>query len=103
MCDTGGVRASDAQLSFTFGATIVPRGDGSFVVQPGRPVQRVTVAQAARELGCSVATVYRLRDEGLLQAERISPHKTLILAESIHAHRAAVRDPEFWDGRTLPQ
>lgn len=90
------------QMVFS-GATTIPRGDGSYIVSPGRPVQRLTVAAAARELGCSTATVYRLRDAGCLKAERISPHKTLILAESLQAHRQAARDPEFWDGRSIPR
>jgi len=85
------------QLALAFEATMTPRGDGSYVVVPGRPVARLTVVAAARELGCSKWTVYRLRDAGHLEAERPSPHKTLILAESLRKHRVAVRDPEFWE------
>jgi hypothetical protein len=85
-------------MAFVFsGSTVTPRGDGTFIVTPGKPMQRLTVTAAARELGCSIWTVYRLRDSGHLEAERPSPHKTLILAESIAKHRAAVRDPEFWE------
>lgn len=90
---------SAGQLSFTFAASVIPRGDGSYIVQPAKPVQQLTVAQAARVLGVSPSTVYRLKDSGLLHAARPSPHKILISAESLESHRCASSDPEFWDRR----
>ena len=87
------------QLSFSFTPVCTPQGDGSFVVRPGKPVQRLTAMEAARRMRCSVWTVYAMFRSGILVGERPTPHKILIDAGALEAHLEATRDPEFWDRR----
>lgn len=87
-------------MLFSFAAPIcTPRGDGSFVVKPGRPVSRLTVAQAAARAGVSVWTIYRLINEGYLKADRPSPGRIVVDSESLEQHLLVTRDPEYWPAR----
>lgn len=88
---------SPDQVTFSFIPQMVPQGDGTFVVKPGRPTQKLTVRQAAQVANCSVATIYRLLDAGLIQGDRPSPRKVAIYASSLEEHLAKTRDPEFWN------
>jgi len=60
------------QFTFSFTpAVVTPRGDGSFIVKPGRPVvgpQTLTVAQVATELGVTERHVLDLIEEGKIEA-----------------------------------
>jgi len=58
------------ELSFHFPARIVARGDGSYVVRPGRPVERETlrVAEVAAKLDVTAQHVKNLIEEGALEA-----------------------------------
>lgn len=38
--------------------TIIPKADGSVLMQPGRPIYELTLLKLARQLGCARATVY---------------------------------------------
>jgi excisionase family DNA binding protein len=65
-----------AQLEFHFPAIVTPRGDGTWLVKPGRPVPRpalVSTSSAARILGVHRKTVLRYVDEGLLTATQAKP------------------------------
>ncbi|MEW6306164.1 MAG: hypothetical protein AB1705_22075 [Verrucomicrobiota bacterium] len=84
------------QPACTFISIVQSQGDGTYVVKPGRPVERLTVKQAARRAGCSIFTIYRLYEMDILQGERPSPRKILIYADSLERHLAATRDPEYW-------
>lgn len=61
------------QLELSFAPVIIPRGDGTYLVRPGKPVipsQDITAAAAAKILGCSVHSVYRYIREGHLTQVR---------------------------------
>ena len=65
-----------SQLEFEFPAVITPRGDGTYLVKPGRPVARaveIDVQAAARILGKTRHTIYRYIDEGLLTGLQTMP------------------------------
>jgi hypothetical protein len=91
------------QLSFGFVPEVIPQGDGSFRVSPGRPVCKVTVRVAARLAGVSIHTIYRLRDAGLLRGERLSPKKILIDVDSLQQHATASRDGEYWNTKRVAE
>jgi hypothetical protein len=90
---------NSSQFTFSFAAVVTPRGDGSFVVSPGKAVieEEVTPRIAATFLGISRSGVYLLCETGLLEYRKPSPGKILITVESLKKHKAASRDPEFWD------
>ena len=94
------MKSNPAQITFAFAPSVVPQGDGSFLVKPGRPVSRLTVAEAARTIGRSKWTVYRLYAAGLISGERTSPRGISIHADSLQAHIERCRDLEFWDDPT---
>ena len=56
---------------FAFSAVVSPRGDGTYLLKPGKPVvpqPRITVRVAAGILGCSKHSVYRYLDEEIGRA-----------------------------------
>jgi hypothetical protein len=80
-------------LCFTAGSCL-PRGDGSYVVQPGRPIARLTPEQFGVELGVSASSVRRYIHEGLVPSEMVEcagRRKLLIRAEALAAVRAVFR------------
>lgn len=95
-------RESPNQTTFHFEPTIIPRGDGTFMVNPGKPIpgrEKLTVAEAAVESKLSEDTVLRLYDCGMLEGERPSPRKIFIYKDSLDAHIKRTRDREFWDSK----
>ena len=93
------VRPGPTQCAFAT-PEVLPQGDGSVLVKPGKPVSKLTVAQAAELAHCSVWGIYRLHDAGLIQGERPLPRRTLIYADSLLAHLASTRDLEYWEKPT---
>lgn len=87
------------QLSFSFTTTMIPQGDGSFVVRPGKPQLFLTAKEVAARMRCSVWTVYTLLDDGTLPSIRPTPHKRLVPAAAFERHMESSRDPEFWRQR----
>ncbi|MBI1178687.1 hypothetical protein GC207_14740 [bacterium] len=79
---------------------VIPRGDGSFTVNPGRPQigrNTLTVPEVVRRFGASASTWYRLYECGLVEGERPSPRKIVLYVESIEEHLNGTRtDPEYW-------
>lgn len=68
-----------------FPPQVTPRGDGTFLVKPGRPVvaeSRITVKEACRLLRCSRDSIYRYVNEGLLTASQVKPNARLWLVRS---------------------
>lgn len=66
--------------------TILPTGDGSFLVRPGRLLQKVTPLQFARHFGVVRNTVYHWIDTGTIApkyVELAGPRKLLIHAEAV--------------------
>ena len=49
------------QLAFALftPTVIIPQGDGSVLVKPGRPIQRLTPAEFGRRVGLDRDTIYR--------------------------------------------
>lgn len=87
-----------------FNPTVIPQGDGSFIIRPGKPIfgrEKITIAEAARRFGTSKGTMHRLYDCGLVEGERPSPRKTLLYADSLERHFNATRDLEFWDNKPI--
>ncbi len=70
----------------------IPQGDGSVLVKPGRPVQRLTVLQFAGAVGfASRTSVYdRLGTEELPERliERVGAGKILIRADAVAHFRS---------------
>lgn len=87
----------DDQLNFTFLPVLQRTGPDSFVVKAWKPSRTITVREAAKLAGCSTDTIRRLASCGIIQTERPSPRKTLVLTESFHAYLEARKDPEFWN------
>jgi hypothetical protein len=85
------------QLCLTFGPPVVtPRGDGSYVVSPGKPVQWLSVRQMQVMLGVGKTQSYQYVEEGLVESRRPAPHKIQVAAESVQRLAERIRDPEFW-------
>jgi hypothetical protein len=84
----------------SFVPTVLPQGDGSFVVKAGKPLmgrQKLLIRDAAKRCGLSTSTLWRLYDCGLIEGERPSPRKTFIYLDSLEAHLKASADQEYWD------
>lgn len=65
------------QLHFEFKPVVIPRGDGSFIVRPGKMVVReeeISVSEAAKILSVSCWSIYRYIDEGELTARQVKPN-----------------------------
>ncbi|ODU24539.1 MAG: hypothetical protein ABS95_01740 [Verrucomicrobia bacterium SCN 57-15] len=92
----GRVPFQQALFPAFYPAVILPQGGGTFLVKPGKPVERITVKEAARIARCSPATIYRLYEAGHISGERVSVKLIRIYAESLQAHLEKTRDPEFW-------
>ncbi|HWY74988.1 MAG TPA: helix-turn-helix domain-containing protein [Verrucomicrobiae bacterium] len=62
------------QLTLTFAPTITPRGDGSFIVTPGKPLVNgtLTVQQLAAQFHVNEDSVYRWIREEVIPAEHVS-------------------------------
>jgi hypothetical protein len=54
------------QINFGFAPVIVPKGDGSFTITPGKPVQWLKTKPAARALGLGGSTLRQWIQEGVL-------------------------------------
>lgn len=81
-------------LSFT--PVMVPQGDGSVLVRPGKPVAEVTPLQASRMLQISRSAVYELLNAGVLPHRRPLRRKILIPSSAIEDWKRRTADPEFW-------
>lgn len=76
---------------------IEAKGGGEYLVKPGKPIARLTVAEAARALRTSTDSIYRLINSGQLRCDRPTPHGIRVHADSVHALITETgADPEFW-------
>ena len=96
------VKASDErqQLNFSFSPTVIPQGNGDYLVRPGKPICEpieYSVKQAAKELRICLTSAYQLIYEGRLSCRRPRPRKIWIAAEDVKRFKEATRDSEFWD------
>jgi excisionase family DNA binding protein len=79
---------------------IIPQGDGSFVVKPGKPVEWLSPAQFARQFGLDRSTIYRAIREGTIPSEFVEPigkRKYRIAAAAMEHVRQAWR--ARWENR----
>ncbi len=67
---------------------VVPHGDGSLTVKPGRPVTRLTALQLASHFGVDRDTIYRWRQEGIIPEDMVSfaGKRKLLFAAEVVAH-----------------
>jgi hypothetical protein len=94
------VRGSQTEFpAFYTPSVILPQGDHSYLVKPGKPIDKLKPREAARIIRKSVWTIYRMFEEGLIKGERPTKHGILIYADSLQAHITASQDPEFWGGK----
>lgn len=74
----------------------IPLGDGSFKAVPRKPVELVSVAQAAKMTGVKRDAIYKLFGSGFIRGTQASPKKILIYLASLVEHLDKASDPEFW-------
>ncbi len=77
-------------------ADILPNGHGGYTITPRKPVEELSPRHAAKFLGISRSSIYRLLDLGLLEHTRPTRGKILISVESLKRHKESVRDAEYW-------
>ena len=53
--------------------SVINRGDGSYVVSAGRPVERLTADEMAKRLGVSRNTIYRYIGDGTIPVSGMTP------------------------------
>lgn len=91
-----GPRVEQMTFCLSFTPIMVPQGDGSVLVRPGRPVAEVTPIQAARMLQISRSAVYEMLQAGELPCRRPRRRKILIPSDAIEDWKRRTADPEFW-------
>jgi hypothetical protein len=87
------------QLQLFSTAEVIPRGDGTFLLRPGKPSfgrEKVSISEAVRRFGSSESTWLRLFECRMIEGERPSPRKTFLYVDSIAEHLRKSSDPEFW-------
>lgn len=71
--------------------------DGSVLVKPGTPVQRVKAAQAEKITGVSRKVLARLAECGMIRRASPSPSGAMYYPAEIEAFIARTEaDPDFW-------
>ena len=76
-----------AQLSlFSVPCELLPLGDGTWRVVPGKPQEKLTVRQAAKLLSISASGVRRLYHAGELEGVQPTPRTLRLFAASMEAH-----------------
>jgi hypothetical protein len=72
-------------MTFAFAVPVmVPQGDGSFVVKPGKPLSELTVLQFAKAYGVGRSSVYNMIEMGVIEKyRRPLPKKILIPVEEL--------------------
>ncbi len=92
-----------ANAAFSFAPpTLIPQGDGAFLIKPGKPVREMTVMQAMLFLGVGRTSMYELIYAGFIPHRRPTPHKILISVDALEEFRRKTNDPEYWDGKPRP-
>jgi hypothetical protein len=76
-------REAPGQTVFAFVPTVTPRGDGSYVVQPGKPQQWLWVRDAARMYQISPDAIREWILKGLVVSRRVGLLKYQVEASSL--------------------
>lgn len=98
----GNAKPEPSPVNIAFSPTLIPQGDGSFLVKPGKPTigrRKLLIRQAAELAKVSEDTIRRLLDAGLIEGVQPSPRKTFIYEDSLDAHLQKSSDREFWEQR----
>jgi len=76
----------------------LPLGDGTYRVAPGRPVERLSMEQAAQMTGLAPRDLRQMvQEEGLLHAQRPAPRRWWFWAEELDLFmRYTEAHPDFW-------
>lgn len=76
---------------------VLPLGDGTYRVAPGRPVERLTMDQACQMTGLSRRDLRDLVEEGDIHAQRPAPRRWWFFAEELAAFlQFTMEHPDFW-------
>lgn len=79
-------------------AIVLSAGDGTYIIKPGRPIQRGNAEQVARATGVHRKVLHRLADIGLLSRERPTPFTSVFyFAEVENLLERTKTEPNFWD------
>ena len=74
----------------------VPLGDGTFRAIPRKPVQMVSVSQAAKLTGMRLHALYLLYRAGFIEGTQASPRKILLDVASLSKHIKESKAPGYW-------
>jgi excisionase family DNA binding protein len=77
------MRDAPGQLTLFAPVTVIPRGDGTFVLRPEKPQQWLSTRAAARLCGISQDTIARWARDGRITARRMGPSHYQIAADSL--------------------
>ena len=76
---------------------VLPLGDGTYRVAPGKPVERLTMDQACQMTGLSRRDLRDMLDDGFLHADRPAARRYWFFAEELHLFLLYTRaHPDFW-------
>lgn len=64
-------------------AELLPRGDGSFILKPNKPVEWIRTARAAKMLGVSQQTIVRWWKSGHITGRRVGERIVQISVQSL--------------------
>lgn len=81
-------------------AEFLPRSDGTWTLRPTLPQEDadswVSIRQAAKVLGISEASAYKLKDAGFMVHRRPLKGKITVSLRWLMQFRRATADEEFW-------
>jgi predicted DNA-binding transcriptional regulator AlpA len=90
-------RDDPGQMFFCFTGTMEARGDGTYVLKPGRPRMEISAAEVAHVMGVHRNTVYAYAECGILTARRPSPSRMVFSTQEVEEVMRKTLDPEFWE------
>lgn len=79
-------------------AVVLSAGDGTYIIKPGRPIQRGNAETVAKATGVHRKVLHRLADIGLLSRERPTPFTSFFYFSEVEKLLERTRmEPNFWD------
>ena len=80
-----------------FPPLVMQLADGSYLLKPGRPIQRATARETAKMTKLSPKTLARLAEAGFIRRAMPTPRLPMYFpAEVIRFIRQTEKDPDFW-------
>jgi hypothetical protein len=83
-----------------FQAVTTSRGDGSFVIAPGKPVRELRPQAAAKYIGVCKTRMYEMVSLGRVESRRPSAGVIWVRVDGgrgLDAWKTRTADPEFWE------